>query len=625
MILSFDVNQQTISRTAVTSIPRKGSREYLYLSFTFSDDWTGLTKTLYVSNETYSDGIIVEKGIPVQVPVYYTQQNSFSITLCGIRGNQFVPTNVITILLEESNDTWEEIAPDPESIPYQQLVAMVQKAIESMHAPYINKETNNWMQWDIAQNMFIDTGVPATGVSDLYGVRFSGMSNPGTRLYSAQGLVANVLTDGKSSLIDPDSFVHPVNSFDTIYPWSARRRCCGYWNNQNEFVVNAYEGEPGYTTDGSNGEIWIEHSLFYYKRIVDEVAGTEEYLISGNPRAGFRPAPIFDRGDEAPLQKAYTAAYQLAFIENVPTSRAGVFPDRKSLNDFMTSLKAVNENYRTGTIAEQYTEMLYMYVEFATRDLQTVMQGAVNLPYVNSYKVESVETEADKYLLITVSGITESTFVPGQTIGIGSSLGGNQYSYNLQVSEIRNTTLVIEGTAHNVPTGSIVYSLPYKNGVCDNLLGLASSGTYANDGKHQCFYRGKESPWGSAPEMLSDVLCNPSGYKIYYLPDTRKYSAGAITADYIELQGTLPNANGYIKSLQVDERYPNIIYPKEIGAASTTGYADYYRKPALVETSVSVGGALNDNTYSGPTSYNCTCIPSIDNIFIRARLSFRKP
>ena len=273
MILSFDVNQQTVSRSAVTSVPRRGSREYLYLSFTFSDDWTGLTKTLYVSNETYSDGIIVEKGVPVQVPVYYTQQNSFSITLCGIRGNQFVPTNVITILLEESNDTWEEVAPDPESIPYQQLIAMVQKAIEAMHAPYINTDTNTWMQWSLEQNMFVDTGIVAesatyaaqaqqaavdstaaknaaeqaktaaqtaatvaesaaevaAGVSDLYGVRFSGTSNPGTRLYSAQGLVANVLTAGESL----ESFEPPVDSFDNIYPWSARRRCCGYWNEQN--------------------------------------------------------------------------------------------------------------------------------------------------------------------------------------------------------------------------------------------------------------------------------------------------------------------------------------------------------------------------------------------------------
>ena len=214
MILSFDVNQQTVSRSAVTSIPRKGSREYLYLSFTFSDDWTDLTKTLYVSSETYSDGIIIEEGVPVQVPTYYTQQNSFSITLCGINGNQFVPTNIVTVLLEESNDTWEEIAPDPESIPYQQLIAMVQKAIESMHAPYINTETKTWMEWSIEQNMFVDTGIVANGQNgvSVVGARISNSGRLQIALSNGQTIDAGQAKGDKG---DPGTDGHtPVKGTD---------------------------------------------------------------------------------------------------------------------------------------------------------------------------------------------------------------------------------------------------------------------------------------------------------------------------------------------------------------------------------------------------------------------------
>lgn len=60
-----------------------------------------------------------------------------------------------------------------------------------------------------------------------------------------------------------------------------RRRCCGYFDTEGSFVVNAYEGEPGYTTDGSNGEVWVEHSLFYYRHIYDD--GAEEIVISALP------------------------------------------------------------------------------------------------------------------------------------------------------------------------------------------------------------------------------------------------------------------------------------------------------------------------------------------------------
>ena len=655
MILSFDVNQQTVSRSAVTSIPRKGSREYLYLSFTFSDDWTGLTKTLYVSNETYSDGIIVEKGIPVQVPVYYTQQNSFSITLCGIRGNQFVPTNVITILLEESNDTWEEIAPDPESIPYQQLVAMVQKAIEALHAPYINKETNTWMQWDITQNMFVDTGIVAesatyakqaqqaaldsiaaqgasesarteaksyaavaesaaavaAGVASVYGVKFTGGTNPGTRTYAAQGLVANVCIGDPAEV---------QNDFDRIYPWSARRRCCGYWDKSNEFVVNAYEGEPGYTVDGSNGEVWIEHSLFYYNRIVDEASNTEEYLISGNPMAGFRPAPIFDRGNEAPLQKAYTAAYPLAFVDEVPTSRSGVFPSTLSLNSTMSKLKAVNENYRTGTAAEQYTEMLYMYVEFATRNLQAVMKGVDSLNYAAGVLTTKSTTGGS----FQVDTAYANAFVVGQTIGIGTALKNTDIADNAVILTNEGNGVYTIDQDVSIPENSAVFSLAYKNGQCDLYSGICSSGTFANTGKYQCIYRGKESPWGNCFEWLSDVLCTNDSYKIYYLPDTRKYSAGAITQDYIELRGTIPNNDGYIKSFQIDDRYPHIIYPKEVGAASTTYYSDYFYSPRHSVSGMRVGGHWYSGASVGPTCWYCVYSPSNGDISFRARLSFRK-
>ena len=264
MILPFDVNQQTVSRSAVTSIPRKGSREYLYLSFTFSDDWTDLTKTLYVSSETYSDGIIIEEGVPVQVPTYYTQQNSFSITLCGIKGNEFVPTNIVTVLLEESNDTWEEIAPDPESIPYQQLIAMVQKAIESMHAPYINTETKTWMQWSIEQNMFVDTGIVAVGAQGAPGadghtpVKGTDYWTDADKTEIVNDVLANIPTGGGetwetilSATADGEtvSYVNSGYAYSEIEAYIVIKT--GFTNQQNI-----------YFTSGSKGTIFEDPRIF---------------------------------------------------------------------------------------------------------------------------------------------------------------------------------------------------------------------------------------------------------------------------------------------------------------------------------------------------------------------------
>ena len=131
MNLTFRVKQQTITKDITDEVPRIGSREYLYLVFTFSTDWSNLNKTLYISDGTYSDAINITELIPVQVPSYYTQNASFTITLMGTHENTVVPTNVVTCILEQSNEVWEAVAPNPDSITYQQLIEALSK-IESV-------------------------------------------------------------------------------------------------------------------------------------------------------------------------------------------------------------------------------------------------------------------------------------------------------------------------------------------------------------------------------------------------------------------------------------------------------------------------------------------------------------
>lgn len=131
MNLTFRVNQQTITKDSTDEVPRIGSREYLYLVFTFSKDWSNLNKTLYISDGTYTDAINITELISVQVPSYYTQNASFTITLIGTHENTVVPTNVVTCILEQSNEVWEEVAPNPDSITYQQLIEALSK-IESI-------------------------------------------------------------------------------------------------------------------------------------------------------------------------------------------------------------------------------------------------------------------------------------------------------------------------------------------------------------------------------------------------------------------------------------------------------------------------------------------------------------
>ena len=458
-----------------------------------------------------------------------------------------------------------------------------------------------------------------------YGIRFSGSANTGatvTRTYDAVGLVAGVGTDTQTA----------TNDFDNIYPWSARRRCCGGWNSDGVFVVNAYKGEPGYATDGSNGEVWVENSLFYYKHFYDD--GVEEIDICAVQLPGYQPAPIFLNSDGTLRQKAYTAAYPMATVNGSPTSRSGVFADTYSQISGMAAAKTLGEKYCITTTAEWYTELIMMVVEFGTRNLQTVMAGATGMPYTAADTATVAETSTNR---IIVANATANKYVLGQSIGIGASHGSTSIANNRIVTAIEtydtdNKSITFDGAAVDIAVGNVVWTTGWKNGSCDTVL--SSSGSYISnsDGRHNCMYRGREKPYGNFFETNSDILFSRTGegteqspyaYDIYYLDDITKYNAGTLTNDYIKLTYNIPVTDGYVKTLGYDERYPWLRLPDSVGASTVTYYSDYYYYPRYALCAGRVGGSWFSGAFAGLLYWNCYFAPSDSFVHSRARLSYK--
>lgn len=460
-----------------------------------------------------------------------------------------------------------------------------------------------------------------------YGVKFGGAANSGatvTRLYNAAGLVAGVGTDEQTA----------INDFDNIYPWSARHRCCGYWDDNGNFVVNAYKGEPGYIEDGTNGEVWVEHSLFFYKHEYNE-DGAEEIVISATQLAGFLPAPIFLNADGTVFQKAYTAAFPLATVDGKATSRAGVFSDVCSLNMGMEKARTLGENYTVETTAEWYTECLYMWVEFATRNLQNVMAGASSMLFKATTTATVAEDAANRIIVASALG---AEFVVGQTILIGTSLGTSKIANNRIVTAIEeydaeNKAIVFDGDPVNIAVGHIVYAAAWINGSCNNVLSSSGSPVSNTNGKYNCVYRGKETPYGNAFEQIADVLISRQGagttegpytYDVHFLPNPTQYLAGAITDDYIKLNFTVLGTDGYVKKLGYDSRFPWLRIPCEVGASTTTYYSDFYCYPCRAVCTVRVGGFWGFGSVDGPCCWDCRNAPSDSGVASRARLSYHR-
>ena len=157
MIIRLKVFEQTLSIMDTKSVPRKGSKDYLALQFLFSSDWKDLDKVCYLQKGDVSQPIDVVDNF-VEVPEWFTEQDSFDVTMFGKRGTQEVPTNVVSLRLEKSNTLWEQDAPEPQP-------SWLAKVIDLNNHPPIPGDKGYWLLWDTDRGAYVESDLPLPEVS----------------------------------------------------------------------------------------------------------------------------------------------------------------------------------------------------------------------------------------------------------------------------------------------------------------------------------------------------------------------------------------------------------------------------------------------------------------------------
>ena len=157
MIIRLKVFEQTLSIVDTKSVPRKGSKDYLGLQFTFSSDWKDLDKLCYLQSGDVSLPIDMVDNL-VEVPEWFTEQDSFDITLFGKGGTQEVPTNVVSLRLAKSNTLWMPDAPEPQP-------SWLAKIIDLNNHPPIPGDNGYWMLWDTDRGTYVGSDLPLPEVS----------------------------------------------------------------------------------------------------------------------------------------------------------------------------------------------------------------------------------------------------------------------------------------------------------------------------------------------------------------------------------------------------------------------------------------------------------------------------
>ena len=494
-----------------------------------------------------------------------------------------------------------------------------------------------------------DSGSERFGV---FGV--GGSSTTLTRLWDASGLTATPGTDQTQAQSD----------FDTFAVFN-RKKCVGSWTVENGkavFTPQAYEGDADYAEDGTMGDyvaVDVPPTYWYH----DESRGI--LGVSGGRHPGWEPHPVCLDANGEIREHTYLPVYALAMDGNGhAVSLPGydpIFGNYKGLWDaartYGDGSSFTNAAIIEPSVVDHY-EWLMMTVEFATTNMQSVMQGAVSMPYNTGHTITAAPA-ANKVVLTAAIG---DLFVVGQTIYIGADHGttpSGVSAYN-HITAIENCnadgTLNASGTYRLITydgtdrTASItanttkIASRPWITGATGGyasgvsaVLGHTGSPVSNSDAKHPARYRWRENPYGNQNMTALDLFNartadNESFHLDWYVNDQLRHRGAALyypsttsKPDLTDLQTSANGfrklntttpvssyADGYIKEEGFDTDLPCFRVPTltKNGSASTF-YADYANLVASnAVRAVRRRGSVTSGAASGPRYVNATYAPS---------------
>lgn len=405
---------------------------------------------------------------------------------------------------------------------------------------------------------FAQLQVGADTQTAIYGVYHNGGPNPVmTRIKGAAGKVAAVGVDGQ--LV------------------------------QNDFDNAQIFGEIGDVTD-SLGNVFVRIPKHYFRhREGRNPDGTLWQIeeISKTQHAGFTLYPCFyDYENNVELPHVDVGKY-LAGQDgtNRMTSKRNEYPRvSQSIVAFRTAAQANNADGRKGyqlwdLHAIDMLQRLFM-IEFATLNSQSVMSGFSTGQYSNDHVALNTEASTNRVVLPTAQA---DLFRVGQSIGIGSSRGGNQVTNyrtitSIAVVDATQKSLVFDGTPLEITAGLYVYNTAYKTGATDNVAATSGSPTSNTDGKHQMKYRGIESLYAEVFQFVDGV--NINDHQAWVCDDARFYASNLFAAPYKQLGYVNQENEGYVKEMGYDPTSPTARFPVQVGAGASTWYSDYYYRAA---------------------------------------------
>ena len=353
---------------------------------------------------------------------------------------------------------------------------------------------------------------------------------------------------------------------------------------QNDFDATPFFASIQEVTD-LLGNVFIRIPKVYIRKT--DGAGVKTWQICMTKRPGFYlPWCFWDFTNNRELAFIDVSKYKGTSEVIAATTRLRSLPNVYPLiNTTIVNMRTFAQNNNVGGLAGYQQLDIHVvdllqtlfYIEFATLNSQSIMSGFSTGQYSATHTATVAETAVNR---IIVANAHADLFRVGQTISIGTSLGGNQVFYGRIITGITNfdasnRAISFDGAPVNIAVGNIVYNTGWRNGFSLGSIAATSGSQVSNtDGRWAMTYRGIESLYGDMWQFVDGV--NISDRQAWVCKNAAQYASNVFAHPYERLGYVNGADNGSVTAMGFDAFNPFAQFSVAVGGSSTTFYSDSY-------------------------------------------------
>jgi hypothetical protein len=260
------------------------------------------------------------------------------------------------------------------------------------------------------------------------------------------------------------------------------------------------------------------------------------------------------------------------------------------------------------------------YIEFATLNSQSIMQGWANGQYVATHLATFATTSGNQ---IVVANATAALYAVGQPISIGTTQGGNQVFYGRTITAINvydgsDKAIVFDGAPVNIAVGNFLYNTGWKNGFSSTIAASSGSPVSNSSGLQPCSYRGIESLWGDIWQFVDGVNINNS--QAWVCQNAASYASNAFANPYLELAYANYGTSDWVSAMGYDLANPELELPTAGGGSSSTYYSDSFYQNASGQFIALIGGNWSSGAGAGFSFWDLNVGSGNTNVDVGGRL-----